>query len=119
MASRTCILLAILGFTAVHMGALFRGQSVSEVWLTALVVMVVSAVVGFFLGWAYESLLKEVLVQEESVMLSDYLEKNPGAHGPHTEAEIAEDIPVDSDVEGDESSGLEIPGGPQTGAPGS
>ncbi len=88
MASRTCILMAILGFVIVHLSGLFQGRDVTDVWLTALLVMVGAAAIGFCLGWGFEALIKETLVQEEAIMLSEYLKSHPDARGDAPVEEI-------------------------------
>lgn len=79
MVSRTTVIFAILAFTIVNMAGLFSGRAIGDIWLTSMLAMVIFAIVGFLIGWAFESLLKENLKQEEALMFSDYLRQHPDA----------------------------------------
>jgi hypothetical protein len=98
MAARTCLLMSVLAFSTVYLSALFRGQSVTSVWLWALVAMVVFAIIGFFLGWAFESLIKEAMIREEAMIFENHLEKNSEARGSEAiDEENGEDEDEDED----------------------
>lgn len=81
MTPRITIVFAILAFAVVNIAGMFQGRDLIEVWLTSLVAMVGFAVVGFCLGMLYDRLIKEILMQEDALMFSNYLDENPVAGG--------------------------------------
>lgn len=91
MAPRITIVFAVLAFTIVNIAGLLRGQGIMEVWLTSLVAMVGFAVIGFFFGMMYDSLVKESMLNEEAIMFKNYLEDNPEAGGENSELKSSEE----------------------------
>ena len=85
------VVFAILSFTVVNVAGVMRGQSVTQVWLTSILAMVIFSIVGFSLGLVFDTLIRDTMVREDAAMFTSYLDDHPDAGGDYSDYQTLDD----------------------------